>query len=480
MKYSIRKKLLGIAMVASLPFLSIILYLLPSIVNYSRAYDGIVSNMTIANNYNLNFKEEMDESLYKLVVGYAEFDNISKDKQIKDPYQLIVELRNEFQALSLVTEQDESRMWLESLLRNLDSLERNVQDIEKSVEREDSYQENIQKLDTNIYILTQLIQDDIQYYIYYQTKDMERVNKILNEQINRFFRASLVVVILVTVIVIVFIIVLVNYALKPINELAQATGEIAKGNFTARAYIETGDEFEVLANEFNDMASNMESMIDQIKADEQKMRQADLRLLQEQINPHFLYNTLDTIVWLVEAEKPQQAVDMIVTLSSFFRLVLSKGKQYISIREEQQHVQNYLEIQQVRYHDILEYEINIDQVLYEYSILKMTLQPLVENALYHGIKYKRAKGRVYITGELDNETIVLTVQDNGVGMELNDLLALREQMEKPCQETEKGYGLANVNERIKVNYGEQYGIHITSELGKGTKVTVTIPAMKQK
>lgn len=478
MKLSIQKKIILITIIAAIPFLGISVYLLGSILNYSKAYEGIVSNMTIANNYNLNFKEEMDESLYKLVVGYADFENISSDKSIKDPYRLIDELRDEFQTLSEVTTQTESKMWLESLLRNIDSLERNVKDIEKSVKMEGQYQQNIEKLDNNVYILTELIQDDIQYYIYYQTKDMERVNKILKEQINRFFRVAIAVVIGMSILVTMLAVFLTNGALRPMRELSHATGQIAQGNFEARASVDTGDEFEILATEFNDMARNMQSMIDQIKADERKMRQADLRLLQEQINPHFLYNTLDTIVWLVEANQPQQAVDMIVTLSNFFRLVLSKGKEYITIQEEQRHVQSYLDIQKVRYHDILEYEINIDQVLYEYSILKMTLQPLVENALYHGIKYKRAKGRIYITGELDNGEVILTVQDNGVGMEAGDLVALREQIDRPCQETEKGFGLANVNERIKMYYGMQYGLSITSEKGKGTKVTVTIPAIK--
>ena len=209
------------------------------------------------------------------------------------------------------------------------------------------------------------------------------------------------------------------------------------------------------------------------------MRKADLRLLQEQINPHFLYNTLDTIIWLVEADQPQQAVDMVVTLSDFFRLVLSKGKEHISIKEEEQHISSYLKIQEVRYHDILEYEINIDKVLYEYQILKMTLQPLVENALYHGIKYKRAKGRIYISGEKENNMILLTVKDNGVGMEPEELEFLQKEIRRPCQETEKGYGLANVNERLRIYYGPEYGLNIMSEKGRGTEVTVTIPAIKQ-
>lgn len=214
------------------------------------------------------------------------------------------------------------------------------------------------------------------------------------------------------------------------------------------------------------------------------MRHAELRLLQEQINPHFLYNTLDTIVWLIEGDDPEKAVDMVVALSEFFRLVLSKGKEYISIREEKEHIRGYLEIQQVRYRDILDYEIRIDPELYPYKILKLTLQPLVENSLYHGIKYKRAKGKIWVTGKMlrseasEEERILLCVRDNGVGMDEEEVKRLQAEISKPCKETEKGFGLANVNERIRMNFGMEYGMTIESEKGSGTKISIVIPAVK--
>ena len=210
------------------------------------------------------------------------------------------------------------------------------------------------------------------------------------------------------------------------------------------------------------------------------MRKADLRLLQEQINPHFLYNTLDTIIWLIEGNLSEQAVDMVVSLSDFFRLVLSHGKEFITIKDEELHIRSYLEIQQVRYHDILDYEISIEPELYPYRILKLTLQPLVENALYHGIKYKRAMGKITITGSLLREDaenkVCLCVKDNGVGMEEAELRRLQKEIVRPCQETESGFGLANVNERLRMNFGMEYGLTITSRKGEGTEVRVMIPA----
>ncbi len=202
--------------------------------------------------------------------------------------------------------------------------------------------------------------------------------------------------------------------------------------------------------------------------------------MQEQINPHFLYNTLDTIIWLIEGNLSEQAVDMVVSLSDFFRLVLSHGKEFITIKDEELHIRSYLEIQQVRYHDILDYEISIAPELYPYRILKLTLQPLVENALYHGIKYKRAMGKITITGfmmrEEQENRICLSVKDNGVGMEEEELRRLQKEIVRPCKETESGFGLANVNERIRMNFGMEYGLTITSEKGEGTEVRVMIPA----
>ena len=407
-----KKKILTLAAVVTLPFILLVMYLLASMASYSNTYDEIVSNMTVANNYNLNFKEEMDESLYKLVVGYVTLDTIETDKS---PYTLIDELRSEFTRLTAITTESESKLWLESLLRNIDTLEKRVDDIVDSISAGGRYNENIEKLDNNIYILTELIQDDIQYYIYYQTRYMDKVTDTLQDQIRRFMVVCSVLIGVLIIVVAVSAVMIVSGIIQPISQLNQATEKIAQGDFNARAQADSEDEVAELAVSFNKMAGSMQSLIDKVKEDERKMRKADLRLLQEQIQPHFLYNTLDTIVWLIESNEPDEAVTMVVTLSDFFREILSKGKEFISIKEEEKHISSYLQIQEMRYRDILEYDIQLDQVIYKYQILKLTLQPVVENALYHGIKYKRAKGCIHIHGEKEGDIIRLTVRDDGVG-----------------------------------------------------------------
>ena len=478
-RFPIRNKILLLAVSAAVPFLAVAVYLLVSMADYSRTYGEIVDNLSVANNYNLNFKEDMDESLYKLVVGYVTLDELSEEESLKNPYAMIRDLRSEFTELKNVTTEPDSKMWLESLLRNINTLEKRVDDILESVAAGERYDQNIKELDDNIYILTELIQDDIQYYIYYQMKSMDAVTNQINSQLRSFIIICAILIVILVIAITLVAVFIASSILRPVHELYEATAKIAaEGDFGVRINIHSHDEIEVLANGFNDMAKNTQILIEKIKEDEQKMRLIDLRFLQEQINPHFLYNTLDTIVWLIEGNEPDQAVNMVVTLSNFFRLVLSKGKEYISIRQEEEHIRSYLEIQEMRYHDILEYSIQIDPELYDYQIQKLTLQPLVENSLYHGIKYKRSKGNIWISGEKKGDVICLTVKDDGVGMDEDVLSRLRIEIERPCQETEGGFGLANVNERIHMHFGSEYGMKINSEKGAGTTVHVTIPAIR--
>ncbi len=476
-KYSIRHRLLMLFVVVAVPFMVLIIYLIFALHNYSNAYNTIVSNITVANDYNQNFKEEMDESLYKLVVGPVTFETIGEDDSLKDPYVLLDELRTEVGGLMRITTDEESRAWLQILMRNVDTLEDRVDDIRANIGGQNSYDMNIEMLDNNIYIMTELVQDNIQSYIYYQTRSMEHLAEQLNGKVHTFATFSAVMLMLLIFLTIVLALVIVSGIISPINELNRVTEKISAGDFSVRAEVETEDEVAVLAESVNSMTESIEGFVSKIKEDERKMRRADLRLLQEQINPHFLYNTLDTIVWLIEGNDPDKAVNMVMSLSEFFRLVLSKGKEYITIQEEELHIKSYLEIQQVRYRDILDYEIHIDPKLYQYKILKLTLQPLVENSLYHGIKYKRAKGMIVVSGELKGKEIHFKVQDNGVGMEEEELEKLKGEIAKPCKDTEKGFGLANVNERIRMNFGTQYGMTIHSVYGEGTCVEIVIPAV---
>lgn len=171
-------------------------------------------------------------------------------------------------------------------------------------------------------------------------------------------------------------------------------------------------------------------------------------------------------------EKYEKAVEMVTSLSSFFRSSLSRGRDIISLREEEQHIRSYLEIQQVRYKDILDYVIDMNQELAGYQVPKLTLQPLVENALYHGIKLKRGKGTIHVTSYSEGDVIYMEVTDSGAGMDEERLKEVRRAIRK---EERVGFGLSTVHERLQLLYGTEYGLTIESNAGEGTKVVARIP-----
>ena len=274
--YSLRNKLILLIALAMIPLLSLTVYIIFALQNYSNAYDNIVSNMTVANSYNLNFKEELDESIYKLVVGSVTFDTIEEDDSLKSPYALIDELREDFKELAEITTDKESRMWLLSLLRNLSTLRDRVDDIRMNLEEGNRYDENIEMLDNNIYILTELIQDDIQYYIYYQTQSIEQLKNSLNEQVANFIGIFALTGLAIVVIAMIATGYVVRSITKPVRDLSDAATKIADGDFSTRVEVATKDEIGTLAENVNEMSGRLEEMVQKIKEDERKMRRSRL------------------------------------------------------------------------------------------------------------------------------------------------------------------------------------------------------------
>ena len=228
------------------------------------------------------------------------------------------------------------------------------------------------------------------------------------------------------------------------------------------------------------MVKEIKILVEDIHREQENAKDAELRLLQEQINPHFLYNTLDAIIWMTEAGENQKAIQVIQELSSFFRISLSKGQREITVGNEREHIKNYLEIQRYRYQDILDYSIDFEEDILDYHIQKLTLQPIVENALYHGIKNKRGGGKITVTGKKDGDDIVFVVEDNGIGMNEEGLERLRKLISgEIVLDDQRGFGMANVEKRLEMLYGKEYGMTVDSRYDEGTTVTVRIPKYKK-
>ena len=267
-----------------------------------------------------------------------------------------------------------------------------------------------------------------------------------------------------------------------VNEIVDAMKNLEKDNFREKLAIKENDSIEIqkISEGFNDMTERIYHLIGQVKQSALEQKNAEISALEAQIDPHFLYNTLDTIMWLAIDHQDDKVVEMVAALSGFFRTSLSHGEDKISIREELEHVENYLKIQQLRYGDIMEYSIDVPDEIKKNDIVKITLQPLVENALYHGLKKQREKGMIKISSVDDENNIFLIVEDNGVGMQPEQVVQINKEMyEDIWVNRTTGFGIANVNRRIKLFYGEEYGLILESEPDIGTKVIVVVPKTRQ-
>jgi two-component system sensor histidine kinase YesM len=272
---------------------------------------------------------------------------------------------------------------------------------------------------------------------------------------------------------------------KPIRELRNSMRQVEQGNFSVRAEIQSSNEIGELGRDFNIMVSEIEKLLRRITEQQELKRKSELKALQMQINPHFLYNTLDSIIWMAEGGKQQEVISMSSSLARLFRLSISKGKEIIDIGSEIEHVRNYLTIQKIRYKDRLDYRIEVPENLKSYKTVKIILQPLVENAIYHGIKNKEGPGLVIIGGRQHEGGIELFVQDDGVGMSESTLRTLQERLAGKKIDTPQdpnllhsGLGVHNVDERIKLYFGPSFGLSFESAEDVGTTVRIRLPAIQ--
>jgi len=456
-----------------IPFVLFLVYCIYNWWSSNKMYENMINSTIVASEFNLDFKDDFDHETYLLIVE-------NKTMQESELTNLLNEANRIVTGLERLTDSEESQKRLDSVKRYLKNLEIYKGRIAENLAIGNKYEENRQIWENDVMIVTSLLQDDFFQYIYYEIRDIERASAE--------YKSVFVTMITISIAIffgILLLILFLSYKIplsitSPIRRLSEVTDQVAKGNLNVRANAKSGAEVAALSESMNTMIDKINELLEQVTKEQMRLRKAEFELLQAQINPHFLYNTLDTIVWLAEAGEHKKVVSMVGSLSDFFRSTLNQGKDIVSIKEELQHVRSYLEIQQVRYQDILEYEIDVPEELEGYLIPKITIQPLVENALYHGIKNKRGLGKITITGNATDEGFELWVQDNGIGITEERLSKVQERLEVGTQPSEDIYGVYNVNERIRLNFGEQYGIQIQSKYGEGTRVKIYLPCQVEK
>lgn len=287
------------------------------------------------------------------------------------------------------------------------------------------------------------------------------------------------------ILLIIFIVIIINSYISfrvtnPIRELEKSVKELEEGNLDADIYMGGSYEVQHLGKSVQDMKFRIKGLMQDIVNEHEEKRKSEFDSLQAQINPHFLYNTLDIIVWQIENEKQSEAVHTVTALARFFRLSLGKGKNIVTVKDEIDHVRNYLMIQHMRFKNKFDYEFDVAEDVLELPSLKLMLQPLVENAIYHGMEFMDGDGLIVVKAWREENELYLSVADNGLGMTEDKVEMILTGESTSGNGRGSGIGVKNVNERIKLYFGEAYGLTIDSEPDEGTTVIIHLPAKDEK
>ena len=435
---------------------------------YAWKYHSAIRRMGEITELKAVVSEDIPEKAWNIVSGKDSFRKSDIYKVIHDVEDTIDKVTNETG--------EENRLSLIVAGRTMETLENYVDKIRDNISSEVPVVENEAVL-AEVRNVSALVDSMLNEYIALEITSTAKMSRTLG--------LIIIITAVVEVLIVIIAVLIRNVTMKktakmvrnPIEKLEEVTAVLADGTLDARIKDTEVTELRNLTKQVNTMADRLENMMTQSDKDAKRLRKAELRTLQAQINPHFLYNTLDAIVWKAEGGETEEVIGLTSSLSDFFRISLSSGADWIPVSQERKHIEGYLKIQQTRYRDIMKYEIDIPEEIGNYYILKLLLQPLVENALYHGIKIKRGGGTIRVSGREENGYLLFSVKDTGCGMTPKQLEELNERIKKEnpsVSEGGGGFGLVNVNMRIRLYYNEPEGLKITSG-PDGTEVCFRVP-----
>lgn len=445
--------------------------LMLQVMNFSRKYDAMINNITTANSINGYIKPAIDTEMWNIVAGKTEF---SQGRQ----YEIINGVNNTLQWMTDHAASAESRLKMEVISRTMKTLTHYVDLMGAQIARDSTVGENEAVLE-NIRGVSSVVEEVVQDYLLFEVNQADKQYRVMSQGFVQWEVFSLVLMIAAIGFSVIAAWAISRSIYIPIKQLHDFTTTVTKNDLQALVTRDNVDEITELEMSFNIMIGKIRDLLETEIKEQENLKKAELRALQAQINPHFLYNTLDTIIWMAEGQKTGQVVEIVSALSNFFRISLSKGRDWITIGEEIERTKSYLTIQRMRYQDIMDFRVEVDKQVLNNTVLKLILQPLVENALYHGIKNKRGGGTIIVRARQRNEDeVLLEVEDNGIGFTPQKLLQLQSELNDDSGEInlESGFGIGNVNKRIRLYYGRQYGLTVKSEYHVGTCTTLIIPA----
>ncbi len=450
----------------------VVLMLIPAVVSislmsvFSAQYHSVITHMGKVSALMPLIRDDLLIELSDIVVGRTRFDGGGQ-------FDMLQSARAQLD--SLIESDAASRMELEVARRTLGTLERYVRSMGEAMHAGSAVDEDelaLEEIRGVAGLFVDMLQDSINAEIGAAADASNRTQVAV--------RVTLAMEIALLCLTLLFAFLaqrsLSRAIREPLGRMERFAGRIAGGALSERVPQPEVEELTALTDNLNTMAFKLERLLEENTREQENLKKSEMRALQAQITPHFLYNTLDAIVWLAEAKRTAEVVQITRALSNFFRTSLSNGNDWITVEQEAEHLEGYLTIQQIRYRDILRYTIDIDEALKSRQILKLTIQPLVENAIYHGIKNRRGGGDLSVTVRGEGENLHVTVTDSGAGMDEARLNEVRESLARAEPlDAESGYGLYSVDKRLKLYYGQSEGLRVTSEPGKGTTVAFCVP-----
>lgn len=450
----------------------LILMLIPAIASigmmtsYSRQYHDVITRMDRISSLSPVISDDLLGEMWSIVAGRETFDEGSQFRTL----DAVCEEMDR-----LIAADSASRLAMTVARRTMDTLRRYIENLGaqmlagSTVDQDETTLAEVRNVGS---LVVDMLGDAITAEI--------NASMAASNQLQRVVRATLVIELCLLLIALTFAFIaqrsMGRAIARPIEQLKDFAGMIAGGHLDVRAPVPDVSELSDLTRSLNTMAGKLAALIEENTREQENLKKSEMRALQAQIAPHFLYNTLDAIIWLAEARKTSEVITVTRALSNFFRISLSGGQDWITIRQEVDHLEGYLTIQKVRYRDILDYDIQVDESLYDLYILKLVIQPLVENAIYHGIKNRRGGGRLTIAVERRGDMLSVKVSDDGAGMPPERLAMVREQFEGAgASDTDSGYGLYSVDKRLKLYYNQPVGLKVSSMQGEGTTIEFCVP-----
>ncbi len=467
MKYSLKQQIYRLLIPIFILIAVLIIAFSIMLHSINHRYEQAMESAVIAADFNKGFKDTLDQAMYDHVIQPRTPHSVEEL-----PLAELEKAEAVLHRLEKATKLPDNLWRIQGMLYMCDNLRMYMKEIAET----DSYDKRMQLLEKNIRGETGLTTLIVQYmhdFVDDEVQELARLRAAISKESSYLIVMSLILISAVFLVIMFYTMRIIRGITDPITLLTKKARRLGTKGLSQQKPIETNiEELQILDDTFNEMTEHIKTLMKKQVENERSLSRTELELLQAQINPHFLYNTLDSIVILAESNREDDVINMITNLSAFFRNSLSEGEDIHTIRAEFAQATSYLEIQQIRYSDILSYSIEEDDEIRNCLIPKLILQPLIENALYHGIKNRRGRGLITITGTRTDKNILLVVRDNGVGMSPEQLAQLKY---GTYQEKQGSYGLWNVHQRIKLYCGEGCGLTFKSACGEGTVVTVTLP-----